>query len=400
MANIHEYLTWRGDVPLSVSPFNEVDGLVLSELAYASFQGILTENEERMTIEEVRRRFWEIHTKEEIMAQDSYTKTAPFLLDGMAGKPRFGGTVMAYYLDVIDTEEDIQLAAVTFYLPDGTAFAAFRGTDDSVVGWKEDFNLSYMPETEGQRRAAQYLNAHFTDHRIPLRVGGHSKGGNLAMYAAICASEEVRKNIVAVYNNDGPGFLESFTETEAYRDMLPRIICTVPEKAVVGTLLTNGAYQHIVKSTANGIFQHDGFSWEVLGTHFVEAEGRSDGSVALESTLHQWLTEQSEEKRRMFVNTMFGLMEATGRTTISEIKANLTGSLLSMWKMLDSMPKEQRETVWNMIMQFVSAGSDTILQETRKLILSKLGNIQFTKLNTDPKMDADGLPSEALQEMN
>lgn len=122
MANIHEYLIWRGDVPFTVSPFNEVDALVLSELAYTDFHGVLSEEgEQRITVEEARRLFWEKHTREEIMAQDSYTKTAPFLLDGMAGKARFGGTVMAHYYDVIDTDVDVQLAALTFYLPDGTA---------------------------------------------------------------------------------------------------------------------------------------------------------------------------------------------------------------------------------------------------------------------------------------
>ena len=393
MANIHEYLIWRGDVPFSVSPFNEVDGLVLSELAYADFHGIVPESGERITIEEVRRLFWEKHTKEEIMAQDSYTKTAPFLLDGMAGKQRFSGTQMASYYDVIDTDVDIQLAAVTFYLPDGTAFVAFRGTDDTVVGWKEDFNLSYLPETEGQRRAAKYLNECFVGKDIPLRVGGHSKGGNLAMYAAVCAEADVRNRIIAVYNNDGPGFLKPFTETEAYRNMLPRFICTVPEKAVIGTLLTNEAYQHVVKSTANGIFQHDGFSWEVMGDHFVEIEKRSDASMVLETTLRQWLYEQSENNRRMFVNTLFGLLESTGRATIGEIKGDLPSSLASMWKMLESMEKEKRELIWNMITQFFAAGSDTLLQETRKTLVSKLDNIQLPQLL---KRSADLKPEKSV----
>ncbi len=389
MANIHDYLIWRGDVPFSVSPFNEVDGLVLSELAYADFHGVVPEGGERVTIEEARRLFWEKHTKEEIMAQDSYTKTAPFLLDGMAGKARFGGTAMAYYYDVIDTDEDIQLAAVTFYLPDGTAFVAFRGTDDTVVGWKEDFILSYMPETEGQRRAAQYLNRHFSGQTLLLRVGGHSKGGNLAMFAAIKAEPQVRRQIIAVYNNDGPGFLKEFTETDAYRDMLPRIICTVPEKAVIGTLLTNKAYQHVVKSTASGIYQHDGFSWQVLGTRFVETEKRTEGSVVLESTLHQWLSEQSEENRRMFVNTLFGLLESTGKATIGEIKGDMLGSLLSMKKMLETMQKEQRDTIWNMLVQFFMAGSDTLLQGTKKALLSRLETIQLPKLPINPAPEED-----------
>ena len=382
MANIHEYLTWRGDVPFSVSPFNEVDGLVLSELIYADFNGIVAESGERVTIEEARRRFWNKHTPEEIMAQPTYTKTAPFLLDGMAGKARFGGTVLSDYWDIIDTEADVQLAAMTFYLPDGTAFVAFRGTDSTVVGWKEDFNLSYLPETEGQRRAAAYLTEHFAGNSLPIRVGGHSKGGNLAVYAAVCAEADVRRRVMAVYTNDGPGFLPAFTQTEAYREMLPRTICVVPECSVIGTLLSSEAYQHIVKSTAFGIVQHDGFSWQVLGPRFVEVNQRAEISLVVETTLHQWLADQSDENRRTFVNTLFGLLESTGRSTLDQIKQDMVGSLASMKKMLESMPREQRETTWNMLLQLLQAGGNAVLQETKKGLLSFLETLTAPKAET------------------
>ena len=372
MANIFDYLQWRKDVPFSVSPFNEVDSLVLTELIYADFEGSVPENGERVTIEEVRKRFWKLHTPEEIMAEDSFTKRAPFLMDDMAENARYGGTEMAFFYSVVDTEADVQLAAVTFYLPDGTAFVAFRGTDSSIVGWKEDFYLSFLPETEGQRRAAAYLNEHFQDDPIPLRVGGHSKGGNMAVYAAVSALPEVRERIVAVYSNDGPGFLEAFTQTEAYRDMLPRIICTVPEDSIIGTLLSNEAYQHVVKSSAVSIFQHDGFSWQVLGPRFVEAEKRSDSSRMIEATLRQWLATQNEEDRKLFVNTMFTLFEATGADTFSQIKQDMTHSLGSMKKMLDAMPKEQREAVWGSIVRLLKTGGDNVMQETKKALLSKL----------------------------
>lgn len=376
MANIHEYLTWRGDVPFSVSPFNEVDGLVLAELAYADFKGVLGENE-RVTVEEVRRRFWTLHTREEIMASDSYTKSAPFLMDGMADQARFGGTELAYYFDVLDTQADIQLAALAFYLPDSTVYVAFRGTDDTVVGWKEDFLLSYLPETEGQRRAVEYMNGHFLTEPLPLRVGGHSKGGNLAVYASACAAPEIRRRIIAVYNNDGPGFLEAFTQTENYRELLPRIISTVPEQAVIGTLLSTGEARHIVKSTARGIVQHDGFSWQVMGSRFVEAEKRSDSSLFLETTVGQWLREQSMETRRIFVTTLFGLLESTGHDTISDIRGDLPNALANMWKMLEAMPKEQRDVSWNMLTELISIGSgralESMAQETRKGFTAWLG---------------------------
>ena len=142
MANIFDYLAWRKDVPFSVSPFNEVDGLVLSELIYADFSGCVPGDGEKAELTEVRDRFWQRHTKEEIMAEDSFTKTAPFLMDDMVDGARFQDTYVSWFYDVTDTAADIQLAVTSFWLPDGTVFVAFRGTDSTIVGWKEDFLLS------------------------------------------------------------------------------------------------------------------------------------------------------------------------------------------------------------------------------------------------------------------
>ena len=366
MANIFDYLAWRKDVPFSVSPFNEVDGLVLSELIYADFSGCVAEDEENVPLTEVRSRFWHRHTREEIKAEDNYTNMAPFLMDGMVDGARFGDTRVSWFYDVVDTAADIQLAVATFWLPDGTAFVAFRGTDSTIVGWKEDFLLSYLPETEGQRRAAAYINTHFAERDEPIRVGGHSKGGNLAVYAAVSACQAVRDRIIAVYNNDGPGFLDTFTQSEAYREMLPRIISIVPEESMIGTLLSNEAYQHVVKSSAKSIIQHDGFSWQVLGPRFVEADKRSDGSYLTETTLKEWLGGMNDDDRRLFVGTMFGLLEATGAETIPQIRQDMMGALSSMKKMLDGMPKEDRDAVWAIITKLLKTGGENVLQEAKK----------------------------------
>ena len=375
MANIFDYLAWRKDVPFSVSPFNEVDGLVLSELIYADFSGCVGENEEKVPLKEVRNRFWQRHTKEEIMADDSYTKMAPFLMDDMTDGARFQDTRVSWFYDVVDTAADIQLAVATFWLPDGTAFVAFRGTDSTIVGWKEDFLLSYLPETEGQRRSAAYMDAHFADGNAPIRVGGHSKGGNLAVYAAVSACPAVRNRIKAVYCNDGPGFLDAFTQSEAYKEMLPRIICIVPEESMIGTLLSNQAYQHVVKSTAVSIIQHDGFSWQVLGPRFVEAEKRSDGSYLTETTLKEWLRGMNENDRRLFVTTLFGLLEATGAQTIPQIKQDMVGSLANMKKMMDNTPKEDRDAVWAIIAKLLKMGGENVWQEAKKGLNAVLESI-------------------------
>ncbi len=372
MANIFDYLIWRGDVPFSVSPFNEVDSLVLAELIYTDFSGCVPQDGTRVTIGEARSRFWEKHSAEEILAQNSFSKLAPFLMDHMADQARFSGTELAWYCNVVDPAADVQLAAVTFFLADGTVFVAFRGTDGSLVGWKEDFLMSYLPETEGQRRAVQYIIDHFSSCSLPLRLGGHSKGGNLAVFAAVRAPEEIRSRVLQVYDNDGPGFLAPFTQTEAYRGMTARIVCTVPENTVIGTLLTSKAYQHVVKSSASGIMQHNGLTWQVLGKSFVEAEGRSEGSLLIESTLREWLAGQDESNRRLFVGTLFDLLESTGADTLSQIRQDKLRALSNMKKMLDTMEKERREAVWNALLELIRTGSENMIQDARRSLLNRL----------------------------
>ena len=371
MANVCDYLAWRKDVPFSVSPFNEVDSLVLSEFMYTDLRGCVPEDGARVTIEEARSRYWETHERERIRPDD-FSRMAPLLMDDMADSARFGGTELSWFYDVVDAEAEVQLAAVTFFLPDGTAFVAFRGTDSTIVGWKEDFIMSYLAETEGQRRAAAYVNEHLADSRLPLRLGGHSKGGNLAVYAAVRARAEIRARIKRVYNNDGPGFLEAFTQSEAYREMVPRIVCTVPEDCLIGSLLTSGVYQHVVKSSAFGIMQHDGFSWQVLGPRFVEAPKRSESSLLMETTLREWLSAIGEEDRRQFVNSLFSLLESTGADTLSQIRQEKMRALANMAKMLDTMGKEQREAIWNPLLRLFKTGGGNVVQDAKRTLMSRL----------------------------
>ena len=377
MPNIEDYLAWRGDVPFSISPFNEVDALVLTELIYTNLDGVVPENGEKIALQEAKERFWRKYTREELLSSASFTKMAAFMMETMGKGARFGGMEISHYLNIVDAGSDLQLAAAVFWLPDGTAFAAFRGTDSTIVGWKEDFNMSYQPETEGQRRAAAYLNEHFAYLPIPLRVGGHSKGGNLAVYAAVKALPAVRDRILAVYDNDGPGFLEEFTKTPEYREMLPRIVCTVPEGTIIGTLLNNEAFQHVVKSTGTGIMQHDGFTWQVLGTKFVEAPKRSDASILIENTLKQWLTGKNEKDRRLFVQSLFSLVESTGAYTVDQIMRDKRRSLASMRKMLASMPREQREKVWNMLAELLVTGGGNVIQDAKRGLMTRLEAISM-----------------------
>ncbi len=210
MANIFDYLEWRGDVSFKQDPFNEVDNLVLAQLAYTDFDGCIREKG-FTTFQEVYEKYYQIHTKEEILERTSFIAKAPLLMDTMVNSVRFGDIRFKKFINIINGNRNEQMSAVQMWLPDGTVYVAYRGTDDTFIGWKEDLCFSYMEETEGQRQSLKYLNDCFGKTKLKLRVGGHSKGGNFAIYASAFCDNKVQKQIIEIWSNDGPGFMSEVT---------------------------------------------------------------------------------------------------------------------------------------------------------------------------------------------
>ena len=353
MANILDYIDWRGDVPFSMSPFNDVDNLVLAQTAYTLLDGILDESGEISPVE-ASEAFFAKYTHEEVLDDRARHKMAPFLLEKMAHAPRYQGMRLAHYINDIDLEGEAQISAMTFVFPDFT-YVAFRGTDNSLVGWKEDFNLSYMPETEGQRLAVEYLNRHFSDYTGRLLVGGHSKGGNFAVYASAFCNPQIRERVAAVYSNDGPGFREEVTSSKEYAAVLHKVTSIIPESTLVGALF-GGRYDHkIVKSTEKGLAQHDATSWEVLRDRFVEAEERSEQSLRMDGAVSNWLCELSDEDRSFFTDVFFELLTSHGATTVDDLSDSILVNLTDVLKSARSMPKEQRKEFSGMLKKLIKS---------------------------------------------
>ena len=187
MANIMDYLDWRGDLTFEQSPFNEVDNLILAQLPYVELDQIVPDvnSNDIVRLKEASRLFFKTHQKEKLLKKVSMTKMAPFVMEKMASTRRFGDVGLFRYVNEINQKEEFQFCAVCVVLPDGSIFVSYSGTDSSIVGWKEDFNMSFLTETPSQIRSVEYLNYFAEERRVPLRIGGHSKGGNLAMYAAM-----------------------------------------------------------------------------------------------------------------------------------------------------------------------------------------------------------------------
>ncbi|MBQ8075232.1 MAG: DUF2974 domain-containing protein [Oscillospiraceae bacterium] len=356
MATIFDYLEWRGDVPFSIDPFHEVDNLVLAELAYTDYRGIIPDDGTEISLPDAYHAFYERHTREEILADKSFIGKAPLLMDGMVSGSRFGEVKLCRYIDERDVRLEAQISAVTYLLPDGTAYVAFRGTDGSVVGWKEDFNFSFLSETEGQSRAIQYLNEVGCALQCPLIVGGHSKGGNLAVYASAFCESSVRDRILTVYSNDSPGFRQSIVESPEYQQLLPKIKSIIPDTSIIGLLLSSKSEHHVIKSSASGILQHDALTWQVKRNRFVEAQLSPTASL-IRRTMGEWLEQMDDETRESFTDTVFAPLEATGAETFGEISDQKWKGIETVLEAAVHLPKEKQKEALRLLGQLGQIGT-------------------------------------------
>jgi hypothetical protein len=330
MDNIVSYVetNLRG---MAQMPFSAVDSLVLSKFSYTRFERMVPQLSQRAApvrmADLLRAEMFDSMFQDAGQAEDERR-----FLFALAASPRFRDVRMNFYASRTDTLAEKQFAAVTYFLEDKTAYVAFRGTDSSFVGWKEDFNMAYMSAVPSQVESVAYLNA--AARRIPrwtkIRIGGHSKGGNLAVYSAVNCKPSVQRRIAGVYNHDGPGFKENIFERPEYLKIKDRIRTTLPEASLVGLLLQHHEDFAVVRSTSRGIAQHDPFSWCVENGDFCYADGLKDSAVQRDGTLHEWLSTLTDEKRRKIVDTLFQVIGSTEAGTFGGLAEDWQKSAAAM----------------------------------------------------------------------
>jgi hypothetical protein len=291
-------------------------------------------------------------------------------MDGMMTGTRFKNMRLCCYVDVVDAEETTQFSAVSFLLDDGTVFVAYRGTDSSIVGWREDFVFSFLPESGGQQRAVRYLEDVAAKYDCRLRVGGHSKGGNFAVYASAFCGSDVQDRILTVYTNDGPGFKNELIQEDGYQRILPKVCSIVPDSSVIGMLLHSGFEHQVVKSSSIGILQHDGMTWNVNRNRFERTE-RGDISKIVDESLKAWLQKMDDETRKTFTDIVFSTIEATGADDLHEIRKQKLKSTEMMVNALLSMSKENQTELLRLTGQLIQSGGQTALSQLADALFSK-----------------------------
>lgn len=363
MSNLLDYIRWRGDLSFKAAPFCEVDGLIFTQLSFLDLDAVFSLDEEN-SLSALEKKFFTHFDRATYRLGIYFPVAMPELLTLCAQSERFRDTRLLDLEIVRDPEKKIQFAAMTFLLPDKTLFVAYRGTDDTLYGWYESLSLGVYPELPIHALAKAYLarvTAKYPFRR--LRIGGHSKGGHLALYAALSLDKHYHRRILTVYNIDGPGFYEDICKGEAYDALAPLIFSVTPYISIVGALLNRHGTVDIVASDGEGVFQHDVFNWHVEGTALVRIPDRSAESYQFEQSMKAWLEKMSDDDKVKTLDTLYKLLTSAGATTISEISEDKLNSALQFGKTLLTLDKETRTAVSRAVMLLLKERKNAIRQQ-------------------------------------
>ena len=348
MANIVDYVLWRGDIPISEEyPFNEIDSMILARFSYLIFEKI-----EMNDVETIK----SISEKMKVFNNDEFNYNGDrALIVNLGQSRRFKNMVVTDYVKSNDVETEKQFSAITIHISDAEMYVSFEGTDKTVNGWKEDFNLGFMEYVPAQIEGVKYLGKiaeKYSNKRI--RIGGHSKGGNIAVYSAISIDTKVSNRIIKVDNFDGPGFGRNVIAKYTDEKIWNKIFSYIPQDSVVGRLLEHREKCIIVLSLEKGIYQHDIYSWQVIKDATIKLEEVTDSSELINATLTEWLENTKPEQRKIFFNQIFEMLYSVDVTSTIDIKSTLIRKVPELIKAYKEVSEEDRKIIGEMVKIFIN----------------------------------------------
>lgn len=324
-----DYLKTYGTRTFMEEPLNEVDSLILCQFVYLKFDGMvpdLKDNKPSVTLQELA-----AHKDYENLFKNTwFVKNNKKLFESMLNSRRFGKMKLNCYVNIVETEWETQFSAITCILEDGSIYVVYRGTDESIVGWKEDLNMAFLDPVPGQAYSVKYLNMVVGKLHQPFYIGGHSKGGNLAVYAAMNCPKEVQERIIKIYNMDGPSFRPEMLKKYDYAAIKERTVKVIPQSSLVGLLFEQTGDYRVVKSKAVGILQHDPFSWHVRYGRFVDIKQVFESQRIMDDTLNEWILSLNEEEVRTFVDTLYQIISSTQKNNLIDFSLDWMNSINCM----------------------------------------------------------------------
>ena len=402
METIIDYLAKYGDVSFSEKPFNDVDSLVLCQLSYLKFDGLVPqpkENKPFLPLVEVKKREQEGN----LFADERYEKDNRALFEGILSGKRFGTLKLNFYINEIDTEKEIQFSAVTFALQDDSFYVAYRGTDETIVGWKEDFGLAFSKPMPSQLSSVEYLDLVGGKVKGRLYTGGHSKGGNLAVYEAMNCQKEIQDRILYIYSHDGPGFRPEILKQCGYDAVAERIRKILPHSSLIGMLLESHENYQVVASRSFGLLQHNPYTWGVEDDHFLYVDEIYSGRKFIDHTLSEWILSQDDEHIRAFVDTLFKVIEASETDNLIDFAADWKQSMNKVLAAVKEVDEPTREIIKKIIRSLFDMTSERIKREVQSKAETELvklsekaeeNKIKFQEKAVENKKKVQELKSE------
>ncbi len=344
MKNIIDYIKEYADLTFSEKEFNKVDALILSQFSYLKLDGFVPgvgDMGEPVSIGTISKR----ENVADLFSDERYAKNNKDMFDAMAASKRFRDIRLSGFADLVSSRWEMQFSAVIAYLDEQRSHVVFRGTDESIIGWKEDFNMSFTTPIPSQEKAVDYLCYAAQHIRGDFSIGGHSKGGNLAVYSAMKCSPYVRPRITVIYSQDGPGFTKETLEAADFDEIKDRIEKYVPRSSIVGMLLTTQEDYKVIEARSVGILQHDPFNWAVDGDDFIYRDDVATRYAISDASVNEWAKRADPEEMRVFSDKVFGVFEAAGVTDLNDFKGNLTTLLSNAKSVMDELDEEDKKRI-------------------------------------------------------
>lgn len=352
MGTIDKYLEEYGKYTFLEQELNEVDAVILSLISYVDFSGIVPSiGESKILLKDASEIFFNKYTKKEIDENIISVRNAIYLLKKLSNINRYQNLLLYNY--VYKVTFDMQFGALCIKLPDKSIFISYEGTDNYISGWKEDFMLSYMFPTNAQVEAVNYIDKVIGLFSHKVYVGGHSKGGNLALIASMYCKGITHRKIKRVYNIDGPGLRKREFESREYKKILPKLVTYVPKSCLIGMLLRHSDNYIVVDSKNKNIMQHDATSWIVDKNQFKKTQ-ISDFSKKIEKAIISWLDKLDDKKREKFVTSLFSILKKAEVHDLNEFKKTKFDSAIKILKETKNLDKETRSMMLNCLKDLYS----------------------------------------------
>lgn len=360
--DLTEYVREYGRFSLAEKEFSDEDALVLAEFCYLKFDGIVGDYEDApISLEAI-----EFHVNKEDLFQDKrYEKDNRALYDAMVESRRFGGLKAAYYANKISVDKLSQFSAVTVILDEAHTVVCFRGTDETMVGWQEDFAMALKKPIYGQKRSIKYLSEVAKLTTGPLYVTGHSKGGNLAFYASMMCSGKVLKRIEKIYNFDGPGFRPEFLAEQEFGRIADKAVKYVPKASPIGLFLDTPLVPKVIEAKGVGALQHNPYLWEIKDGKLVGTKPTEQHELMMKS-MNEWILGLDDEKLPVFVSMLCWLLDATDASTTIEMQADLAKHTKALFKAGQEVDEEMKEMAHTFVKSYFELASGMVLEEFRE----------------------------------